>query len=103
MGQWYRVRLSVSQVASGLGISLQEGFQARFVSAGAPRDAAMFNGSDVMTRNDYYFSPGAAAIALPLVAKWKGEPCEMPARSELHLLVGHDGALDTLFPTAKTD
>ena len=88
MSGWYKVTLSVSEVASGKGIILQEQFSALFIAAGAPRDAGMFGSRDVML-NIYYFSPGAIGFAMPLILAFAGVECQPPTKSEVHALVSH--------------
>ncbi len=93
---WFKVTLSVSDVAAGRAITLQNRFIELFAAAGAPKDAGMFESNDVML-NDYYFSPGAVAFALALIEAHSGETCGAPARSEVRILAANTGAEDIPF------
>ena len=84
--RWYRVAFSVAEASSGRAIELQDKFSAVFLAFAAPADAAMFKSRDVM-ENFYYFSPGAARIAMPLIAAYAGVECLAPTRSALYSLV----------------
>lgn len=59
----------------------------------------MFRATDVMV-NVYYFSPDAAAIAMPLIAIYAGVECEAPSRSAVRAVAGRDGVMDACFPSA---
>jgi len=59
----------------------------------------MFSDADVMV-NAYYFSPGAAAIAMPLITSYRGIECEAPSRSAVRPVAAHDGAEDIPFSGA---
>ena len=55
---WYKVAMSVGDVAGGKAMRLQEQFEKIFIGNMAPEEAAMFGAMDVMS-NDYFFSPVA--------------------------------------------
>lgn len=96
MSGWYKITLSINDVATGKAITLQEQFTNLFMRAGAPKDAGMCKSADVMT-NVYYFSPTAAMLAFPLIAAYGGEECPAPARSDVRMLASHAGAEDIPF------
>jgi len=88
---WYKVAMTVDEVAGGKGIWLQEQFENLFMRALAPVDAAMCGAMDVMS-NDYIFSPGAVRISHLLMQAAGGVPCEAPKLSEVAFLVTNRGA-----------
>ena len=67
---------------------LQESFEAIFVAFGAPKDAGLF-GEMNAEYHVYYFSPGAAEIAIKLIQAHSGEHCEPPTREGLTTLLAH--------------
>lgn len=83
---WYKVTLTTDDVIAHEHMRLQDAFTKIFVASGGPKDAGMFCGMGV-DDNGYYFSPGAANIALVLIARYKGEECPAPSRKGLCLLV----------------
>jgi len=85
---WYKVTLSHEDIAARKHIALQDAFTKFFTAFCAPTDAGMF-GSPESGIHEYYFSPGAARIAMPLIASYFGVQCSAPKRSEVHLLVSH--------------
>jgi hypothetical protein len=93
---WYKVTFSVDEMASGRHHGLCNGFSALFIAAGAPKNAGMFADADVMT-NAYYFSPGAIAIAKPLIAIYAGVECEAPSKSAIKSVVLRDDGGDIPF------
>lgn len=86
----------MAEVASGRAVELQEKFSVVFRAFAGPADAAMFMSRDVM-ENLYYFSPGAARIAMPLIAAYAGVECPAPAKSEVHPLVVSGGFSEVPF------
>jgi hypothetical protein len=88
---WYRVQMSPSDVVLRRAIQMQDAFEAIFMAHGGPADAAMCGGMDD-TRNDYFFSPGAAAIAIDVIRTFGGAEFPAPKRSAVALLVCNYGA-----------
>ena len=95
---WYKVTFSVREMADGRHRVLCNEFNKVFTLAGAPRDAGLFSDADVML-NAYYFSPGAAAIAMPLILSYAGAECGAPSRSSLRHVAAHDEAGNIPFST----
>ena len=95
---WYKITLSVDQV-SGESLSLQRAFGLLHLSNGAPRDAGMFRSLKMGSWGSFsfYFSPGAARIAGPLIASYAGVECPAPKRSEVSNLVAIAGAAEIPF------
>jgi hypothetical protein len=90
--------MSVSDVADGKARRLQDLFEDVFVKCGGPEDAGMF-GSIEWGSNDYFFSPGAARIAMPLILSHKGVKCAAPRLSALVILVAkHSGTAIPFVP-----
>jgi len=111
--QWMKISLSQADVGSGKIMQIQDAFAAMFISAGGPRDAAMFarsrmdamlfadrfdanddEGSDDEDYQTLYFSPAAAQLAQGLISRYGGKPCNQPGRSAL--LVGEQDAFRLL-------
>lgn len=83
---WYRIR-----VANYSADGVQDAFEAAFMAAGAPKDAALFlrlqpEGAD------YYVSPGAMSFFQSTVTVLGGQPCPPPTTEGTTFLVGHDEA-----------
>jgi hypothetical protein len=92
--------MSVADVAGGKAMQMQEAFEKFFMRHLGPEDAAMLGDMDVMS-NDYFFSPGAAAIAMPVIRAYGGIECEAPKRSTVALLVTNHGARRVPFAPEK--
>lgn len=100
---WVKVEMSSSLMASFDGFRLQTQFEAIFMTAIAPREAAMFTNRDMTAdHTTFFFSPKAAEIFSPFLAKWSPEECPAPLRDSVSLLVGHADAWNMLPPTAKS-
>ena len=86
---WQVVELSNENIVGGEGFKIQEMFENLFMSAIAPKDAAMFGGTKTPSQNLYYFSPGCSAIADPLLISYSATLCQKPDKDQVALLVGH--------------
>jgi len=86
---WYKVTLTHADIAAQKHQFLQNAFTLIATSHHAPKDAAMFFDPTIGV-HEYYFSPGAVLIAMPMLATYCGVECDAPARSSVRLLVGHD-------------
>jgi len=78
------------------GAELQSLFEAAFMAAKAPKDAAMFTNHDETHAYRFYFSPGAVRIFGSTLAKWGVVNCRPPASTAVTFLVGHADAPDEL-------
>jgi hypothetical protein len=88
---WQKITLSTNAVANGDGSRLQHAFSELFMIAAAPIEAGMFGSKDV-GRNDYFFSPEASRLAQSLILSFGGIFCDPPRRSDVIILVAHEGA-----------
>jgi hypothetical protein len=99
MENWYKVAFPASEIASGgKANALQQAFETFFTQHHAPLNAALFTSRDARVTNYfYYFSPGAADIAKPLIESYGGVPTSPPILSDdTILLVGHSDARQNL-------
>jgi len=94
---WYKVTLSPTDIAEGRQVHLEDACYAVFVKAEAPKEAGvgMFSLKDE-TQYVFYFSPSAAQVAMPLIDRYGGVPCEAPKRSEVGVLWSHFDGLDAV-------
>ena len=100
---WVMVRMSPDDISKMEGFRLQTQFEAIFMTALAPKDAAMFGNRDTAGGIFvFYFSPTAANIFASFLAKWAPQDCSPPSRDSVSLLVGHAGAWDMLPPHASS-
>jgi hypothetical protein len=95
---WYKITLPLSECGiGGTAKSLQTAFETLFMANSIPKDAAMFaRNAEDSEHCHYFFSPGALAIAASLIEGFGGTKCDPPAGNDLHLLVGHASARQTL-------
>lgn len=100
---WYRVTLTAQQVIASRDIQLERAFTRLFLMNQGPVDAGMFNGLKFPAIGDYFFSPGAAAIALPLIRSYSGVECPPPKRSEVVTIVVHYGRDEIPFAPEEPD
>ena len=94
---WYKVTLTVEQIASGEGTRLQKQFMQLFLAALGPKDMALFTDITGIPSTTFYFSPGSYEHAQALISSYLGTPCEKPDKENLAFLVGHDAAREDLF------
>ncbi|HKB59825.1 MAG TPA: hypothetical protein VKC56_07230 [Gallionellaceae bacterium] len=95
---WVMVRFSSADIIRGQDQRLAEQFKAVWVTAHAPKDAAMFGSKDTAGGNHvFYFSPRAAEIFFLLLSRyWSPMECPAPSRQSVALMVGHHDASDML-------
>jgi hypothetical protein len=101
---WYKITLPFAEAGiGGKAKELQTAFETLFKANHAPKNAAMFTSRDESFENcSYYFSPGTIAFAEALIRAYSGVTCEPPLAEEVNLLVGHDGAAQTLLPKKES-
>ncbi len=68
-------------------MSLQMEFANLWDANRNPIDAAMFD-EESGIRHEFYFSPGAARIAMPLISRYAGVECPAPQAFQVTVLVG---------------
>jgi hypothetical protein len=87
---WYRVTFSAEDVAFGKDINLTSAFLELFRALGSPEGCSLFSGPELWVR-DYYFSPDAANLAMPLIQSYAGIACSAPRKSAIDLVIGRAG------------
>lgn len=88
MNEWYRLIFSADDLAAARHLELEGHFEKFFLAAGSPEDATLFGGLGP-GQTIYYFSPGAARIAMKLINHLAAVPCPAPAMSEVVFIAGH--------------
>lgn len=91
MNDWYRVIFSVDEISAAKHLEMIGHFERFFLAAGSPKDAALFRGLQ-SGQNAYYFSPGAAKIAMKLIIHLSAASCPAPKMSEVECIAGHQPA-----------
>lgn len=75
-------------------------FEVLFMGHGNPRGAGLFakskSGSVDSHVLEFYFSPVAAKIAMPLIQRYNGLQCPAPSRSEVTILVVDAARMDDI-------
>ena len=88
---WYKVTFTPREIVDGRAMQMQNAFETIFLATAGPRDAGLFSARNIMA-NEYFFSPGAARIAMSVIRTYSGAECPAPRRSEVGILVSHAGA-----------
>jgi hypothetical protein len=88
MNEWYRLIFSADDISAAKHLELEGHFEKFFLAAGSPEDATLFRGLEPGP-TVYYFSPGAARIAMKLITHLAAAPCPAPATSEVVFIGGH--------------
>jgi hypothetical protein len=88
MNDWYRLIFSADDISAAKHLEMEGHFEKFFLAAGSPEDAALFRGLE-SGRTMYYFSPGAARIAMKLITHLGAAKSAPPATSEVVLIAGH--------------
>ena len=91
MNDWYRLIFSADDISAAKHRDLEGHFEKFFLAAGSPQDASLFRRLE-SGRTIYYFSPGAARIAMKLVTHLGAAKSAAPATSEVVLIAGHQPA-----------
>ena len=97
---WYKVSLSHEDIAARKHMALEAAFIEVFKTYNGPKDAAMLQSRE-SSIHDYYFSPGAVSMFLPIIVSYAGAECPAPVRSDVKLLVGSSGAEEIPFAKDK--
>ena len=88
MSDWYRVIFSADEITAAKHLEMVGHFERFFLAAGSPGDATLFRGSQ-SNQSAYYFSPGAAQIAMKLINHLSATSCPAPEMSEVEFIAGH--------------
>jgi hypothetical protein len=88
MNNWYRLTFSADDISAAKHLEMEGHFEKFFRAAGSPDDATLFRGLDPRQTN-YYFSPGAARIAMKLITHLSAVQCPAPPMSAVAFVAGH--------------
>ena len=88
MDDWYRLTFSSDDISAAKHLEMEGHFERFFLAAGSPEDATLFRGVEPGQRI-YYFSPGAARIAMKLITHLSAVPCPAPPMSAVEFVAGH--------------
>ena len=91
MNDWYRLIFSADDISAAKHLEVEGHFEKFFLAAGSPEDAALFRRLEP-GQTIYYFSPGAARIAMKLITHLSAAPCPAPAMSEVGFIAGHQSS-----------
>ena len=96
MNDWYRLIFSADDIPAAKHLEVEGHFKKFFVAAGEPQDAALFRRLEP-GRTIYYFSPGAARIAMKLITHVGAAKSPAPAASEVEWVAGHQSPMGIPF------
>src|SRR5580658_1226177 len=85
MNDWYKLIFSADDISAAKHLEMEGHFEKFFTVAGSPEDAALFRRLE-SDRAIYYFSPGAARIAMKLITHLGAAKSVAPATSEVTLI-----------------
>ena len=88
MNDWYRLTFSADDISAAKHLEMEGHFEKFFLAAGSPEDATLFKGVESDQMN-YYFSPGAARIAMKLITHLSAVQCPAPPLSAVAFVAGH--------------
>ena len=88
MNDWYRLTFTADDVSAAKHLETVGHFEKFFLAAGSPEDATLFRSLEP-GQTIYYFSPGAARIAMKLITHLSAVPCAAPAVSIVEFVAGH--------------
>lgn len=88
MNDWYRLIFSVDDISAAKHLEVEGHFEKFFRAAGSPEDAALFRRLEP-GQTIYYFTPGAARIAMKLITHLAAAQCPAPAMSEVAFIAGN--------------
>jgi hypothetical protein len=95
MNDWYRLIFSADDISAAKHLEMEGHFEKFFLAAGSPEDAALFRGLEP-GRTIYYFSPGAAKIAMKAITHLSATQCPTPPVSELQFIAGNQSFVRSL-------
>lgn len=88
MNDWYRLTFSADDISAAKPLEMEGHFERFYLAAGSPEDATLFRGIDP-GQTIYYFSPGAARIAMKLITHLSAAQCPAPPMSAVEFVAGH--------------
>ena len=88
MNDWYRLTFSADDIAAAKHLEMEGHFERFFKAAGSPEDATVFRGLEP-GQTIYYFSPGAARIAMKLITHLAAVQCPAPPMSAVSFIAGY--------------
>ena len=91
MNDWYRLIFSADDISAAKHLEMEGHFEKFFLAAGSPEDATLFRRLE-SGHTIYYFSPGAARIAMKLITHLGAAKSAAPAMSEVAFLAGHQSS-----------
>ena len=89
---WMKVTISAAEAEAGGYDRIVESFDAAFMAAHAPEDAALFTNSVKERDYVFYFSPAAADIFSASLQALGAESCAPPPAKGTIFTLGHDTA-----------
>ena len=89
---WYRLTFSADDISAAKHLETEGHFQKFFLAADSPEDATLFKGLEP-GQMIYYFSPGAARIAMKLITHLSAVQCPAPPMSAVAFIAGHQAGL----------
>src|SRR5450432_1962973 len=87
MNDWYRLTFSADDISAAKHLEMEGHFEKFFLAAGSPEDATLYRGLE-SGRTIYYFSPGAARIAMKLTTHLSAVQCPAPPLSAVAFAAG---------------
>jgi hypothetical protein len=91
MNDWYRLTFSVDDISAAKHLEMEGHFEKFFLASGSPEDATLFRGLEP-GQTTYYFSPGAARIAMKLITHLSAVQCPAPPMSAVAFVAGHQAS-----------
>jgi hypothetical protein len=88
MNDWYRLTFSADELSAAKHLEMEGHFEKFFLAAGSPEDATLFRAVEP-GQTIFYFSPGAARIAMKLITHLSAAQCPAPPLSAVAFVAGH--------------
>jgi hypothetical protein len=92
MNDWYRLTFSADEISAAKHLETEGHFEKFFLAAGSPEDATLFKSFEP-GQMIYYFSPGAARIAMKLITHLSAVQCPAPPMSAVVFVAGYQAGL----------
>jgi hypothetical protein len=91
MNDWYRLTFNADDISAAKHLEMEGHFEKFFLASGSPEDATLFRGLG-SGQTTYYFSPGAARIAMKLITHLSAVQCPAPPMSAVAFVAGHQAS-----------